>query len=143
MLPVWYFWTVISSAAALPIMGNSCWALCTAPTNQDQFSTCMWTKPRTLQMLWPWRLWKLMSMLNRGKTRPTLTKKKDRLKAYTITSGFCLLCSTTAFYSVVVLAKQRPIVRKHTYLVLPYTVVAAVVMSFISILHKLQNPLLK
>lgn len=119
MLPVWDFWAVTSSAAALPVMGNRCWVLCTAPTHHDPSSTCMWPKPRPLQQLQPWRLWKLMFMLSRGKTRPTLTKKKDSLKAYIVTSGFCLLCSAIALYSAVVLANQHPIVRKHTYLVLP------------------------
>lgn len=143
MLPVWYFQTATSSAVAWPATGNSCWGLCTALTHQDPFSICMWPKPIALKMLHPWRLWKLMSVLNRGKARPTLTKKEeDTLKVYIITSGFCLLCSAITLYSVVLLSKQHPIVRKHT-LVLPYTVVVAVVMSFIPILNKLQNPLLK
>lgn len=66
----------------------------------------------------------------------TIYQKKDRLEACSTAPGFCLLCSARALHSVVVLAKQRPNVRNRTCLVFPYTVLAAVVMSFISILHK-------
>lgn len=116
--PCMDFRAVTSSAAALPVMGNSCWALCTAPTHQDPSSTCMWPKPRPLQKPQPWRLWNWCSCLTEGRQDQHLTKKKDSLKAYIIASGFCLLCSAIALYSVVVLAKQHPIARKHTYLVL-------------------------
>lgn len=68
--------------------------------------------------------------------KSTIYQKTDRLEGCSTSPGFCLLCSTRALHSVVVLAKQHPIVRNHTHLVFPYIVVAAVVMSFTSVLHK-------
>lgn len=44
----------------------------------------------------------------------TIYQKKDRLEACSTAAGFCLLCSTRALHSVVVLAKQRPTVRNRT-----------------------------
>lgn len=66
----------------------------------------------------------------------TVYQKKGRLKACSTAPGFCLLCSARALRSAVVLAKQHPTARNHGCLVFPYTVVATVVMSLISILHK-------
>lgn len=68
--------------------------------------------------------------------KSTIYQKTDRLEGCSTSPGLCLLCSTRALHSVVVLAKQHPIVRNHTHLVFPYIVVATVVMSFTSVLHK-------
>lgn len=109
--------------------------LWTLPTPQHPFCTCPWPKLTALHSVWSiTEALKINVHPQQREGETTIYQKKVRLLA--CSSWFLPLCSARALHFEVVSAKQHPAFRNRTSLVFPYTVVATVLTSFISMLQK-------